>query len=135
MTDKPAPRRSLLFHRWTFPGARPYHGGATVDPKTGERYTKDEGYAVGSTQDTAAKASIAGPNRLAHEKAAQQRLDRRHGAELRTGGYVGSWRENGKIHYDPVQIVEDRDDAISMAKKRNQKAIWDLKNKREISIE
>lgn len=133
MPDVP-PRSPLLFRRWRFPGARPYHGGATVNPETGERYEKKEGHGVGASQSTAAQSSIFGRNRVAHEKAAQQRLARRHGAELRSGYYVGSWRSGGKVHYDPSEVIADFDTAMTKAKERKQKAIWDFANQREIAV-
>lgn len=127
-----AARSPLLFRRWTFKGARPFHGGGTTNAATGERYDKPEGYGVGLVDGTAA-LSRPGTHgrRVAHEKAAQQRLARRHPET----GYVGSWRNGTKVHYDPAAVVNDLDEAIRIGKANNQKAVWDFKNQREIAIE
>lgn len=71
--------------------------------------------------------------RVAHEKAAQQRLGRRFPPD--SGFFVGSWRESGgKIDYDPSRIFSSSDDAMANAKLNKQKAIYDFKNKREIKV-
>lgn len=127
MSDLP-PRSPLLFRRWQFKNARPYHGGGTTD-KSGERYDKPKGYGVGLAEGTAA-LSHSNQNRLAHEKAAQQRLHRRHP----DAGYVGSWREGHRIHYDPSAVVEDKSEAVRLAREKHQKAIWDFKKKKELQI-
>lgn len=128
------PRSPLLFRRWRFPGSRPYHGGATTNPQTGEHH-EGSGYAVGTTQHTAA-VSHAGSSgrRVAHEKAAQERLARRHGSEIKSGYYVGSWRTGDKVHYDPSEIVSDLATATKRARERHQLAIYDFANQREIKV-
>ncbi len=71
--------------------------------------------------------------RVAHEKAAQQRLARRFPPD--DGYYVGSWRERGgKVDYDPSRIYDSLDDAMESGRVNKQKAIWDFKNKREIQV-
>ena len=140
MSDRPA-RSPLLFRRWRFPNARPqralteseYPGGATTNPSSGEHYTKEEGYGVGITSFTAAIAH-GNRHRLAHEKSAQRRLARRFPGELQSGFFVGSWRQGKDVHYDPSEVVLDRDEALRRGKERHQKTIWDFANKTEIEV-
>ena len=134
MADRPAPRSPLLFRRWAFRGARPVHGGGTTSPQTGEHH-EGSGYGVAAGDNTAA-ISHAGSHgrRVAHEKAAQERLARRHPAELRSGYYVGSWRQGDKVHYDPTEVVGDLATAMERAKARGQLAIYDFKNQRDIKV-
>lgn len=133
MNDRPA-RSPLLFRRWRFPGSRPYHGGATTEAETGKRYEKEEGYGVGMAEGTVAQSRPGSHGRrLAHEKAAQERLARRFPPD--SGYYVGSWRERGgKVDYDPSRVIASLDDAMAVARKNKQKAIYDFKNKREIAV-
>lgn len=48
--------------------------------------------------------------------------------------YVGTWVNDGKIHLDPVVIILDRTDAIEMAKKFNQKAIYNFETGETINV-
>jgi hypothetical protein len=50
-------------------------------------------------------------------------------------GYVGSWRnERGQIVIDQVTITFDLDDAMEMARERDEDAIYSLQNGREIPV-
>jgi hypothetical protein len=136
MGDRP-PRSPLLFRRWRFPGARPgLAAGSTTNAQTGKPYDPVEGgYGIGTHEGTVARAERGSSGRrLAHEKAAQERLSRR-APELRTSGYyVGTWRSGGGIDYDPSEIEPNLDTAMNKARARKQKAIWDFKNSREITV-
>lgn len=134
MADRPPPRSPLLFRRWTFRGARPFHGGRTTEAATGKSVEPESGYAVGQSERTAAQSrpGLFG-RRVAHEKAAQARLARRFPPD--NGYYVGSWRESGgKVDYDPARIFTSREDAMESGRVNKQKAIYDFKNKREIPV-
>jgi hypothetical protein len=72
---------------------------------------------------------------VAHEKAAQQRLAHKHGAELQSGYYVGSWRQGSDVHYDPSEVVTSRAEAMKRARARNQQTIYDFKNRVAIPVE
>ena len=45
---------------------------------------------------------------------------------------LGTWNDNGTLYLDVVTTLEDREQAIALGKKHNQKAIFDLKNLEEI---
>lgn len=49
--------------------------------------------------------------------------------------WIGGWSHNGKYYYDSVRIVQSRTEAIRLAKKYHQIAIWDFNNNEEIKIE
>lgn len=51
--------------------------------------------------------------------------------------YYGSWRdsETGSVFYDVVEIFDDLQEALLTAHGRNEIAIWDLANAREIRVE
>jgi hypothetical protein len=47
--------------------------------------------------------------------------------------FVGFWHdETGKEYWDEVIITEDQQTAMQIARKQNELAIWDFKNKSEI---
>ena len=48
--------------------------------------------------------------------------------------FVGTWLNDGKIHLDPVIIVQNRTDAIEMARKFNQKAIYNFSTGETINV-
>jgi len=45
---------------------------------------------------------------------------------------LGIWSHEGKTYLDVVVTVENYDEAVDLAKKHNQIAIWDLRNNNEI---
>lgn len=52
------------------------------------------------------------------------------------GGVIGIWADtDGTIYVDKVRHVDALSDAIDLAKRGNELAIWDLRNQREIRIE
>ena len=48
---------------------------------------------------------------------------------------VGGWLNDGYWYIEPVQVVADIKDALYLGKSNNQKAIYDLANKKEIFID
>lgn len=52
------------------------------------------------------------------------------------GFYLGGWfdSETDKTFYDLVMIVDDKDKALMHAKRHDEKAIFDLKNKEEVFV-
>lgn len=48
---------------------------------------------------------------------------------------VGSWLHEGYWYVEPVQVVADIRDAIYLGKSNNQKAIYDLKERKEVFID
>ena len=48
---------------------------------------------------------------------------------------VGCWLNNGYWYVEKVQVIADIKDATYLGKARNQTAIWDLTNKKEIFLD
>lgn len=46
--------------------------------------------------------------------------------------HIGGWTKGGKMYLDPSENIHDLDVAVAAGRARNQIAIWDVKNKREI---
>jgi hypothetical protein len=73
--------------------------------------------------------------KLAPHKRAQHSLLRRFPELKEEGFYVGTWRDDkGRTHYDPAEVVKDRDEALRKAKERKQEAVWDFGNKSEVKV-
>lgn len=47
---------------------------------------------------------------------------------------VGTWLNDGKIHVDAVEWIEDRGKALEVAKKRGEIAIWDCAETKEVFV-
>jgi hypothetical protein len=48
--------------------------------------------------------------------------------------YIGFWKNKGRLYLDKVLMVADLDEAKALGKAKDQKAIWDNKNKEEINL-
>lgn len=49
-------------------------------------------------------------------------------------GYLGTWRHDNVIHIEPVEVFKNKDFAMGFATRGNEKAIYDLANKKEIFL-
>jgi len=47
---------------------------------------------------------------------------------------IGTWVEDNKIVFDLCNILDDEADALALAAKRGERAIYDLENQREIFV-
>lgn len=47
---------------------------------------------------------------------------------------VGTWLNDGKIHVDAVEWIEDRERALEVAKERGEIAIWDCAETKEVFV-
>jgi len=47
---------------------------------------------------------------------------------------IGTWVEDGKIVFDLCNVLDDMKDALELAAKRGERAIYDLENEREIFV-
>jgi len=47
---------------------------------------------------------------------------------------IGTWVEDGKIVFDLCNVLDDEQEALALAKKRGERAIYDLENQREIFV-
>jgi hypothetical protein len=95
-------------------------GGGTVD-KDGNPASTSSGYVVGGKVPTMVGCTIA---------------DLRDWIDANPSDYYGSWldSETGKIHYDAVDFVTDRDEAIRLGLERGEIAIWDAAAGEEIRL-
>lgn len=48
--------------------------------------------------------------------------------------YLGLWVDDGVIYFDLSMRIKDKDEAISMGKRHQQLAIWDIKKQKVINI-
>lgn len=108
-------------------------GGATLDPLTLGDYFAD-GWAVGGARGIeTVEIDLADPNiglEFAHAYLAIISNTR---GELPVDA-VGTWVDEGQLHVDAVDIIEDTDLAISVAYERREKAIYHLTTKRTLEI-
>lgn len=57
-------------------------------------------------------------------------------SEIKPLELIGIWTaKTGKVYYDRTTLVPNLDEAIALAKKHNQLAIWDVVHSLEIAIE
>jgi len=47
---------------------------------------------------------------------------------------IGTWIEDSKIVFDLCNVLDDEQEALALAKKRGERAIYDLENKKEIFV-
>ena len=47
---------------------------------------------------------------------------------------IGTWVEDGKIVFDLCNVIDDEQEALALAKKRGERAIYDLENQEEIFV-
>ncbi len=51
-----------------------------------------------------------------------------------TRAHLGGWVSDGQVYLDISAVIDDRDEALSLARENNQKAVWDLANSEEIAV-
>ena len=54
---------------------------------------------------------------------------------LKDNAFFGAWLNGDYLYIDISMLILSKDDAIALGKKYNQLAIWDLKNKCEITLD
>ena len=47
---------------------------------------------------------------------------------------IGTWVEDGRIVFDLCNVLDDEQEALALAKKRGERAIYDLENQKEIFV-
>jgi len=47
---------------------------------------------------------------------------------------IGTWVEDGRIIFDLCSVLDDEQEALALAKKRGERAIYDLENQKEIFV-
>lgn len=53
---------------------------------------------------------------------------------VRATEFIGLWLDNGIIYIDISRVIQSKENALKLAKEQNQKAIYDLKNKKTIYL-
>ncbi|MGW7514156.1 hypothetical protein ACWGJ2_00990 [Streptomyces sp. NPDC054796] len=103
-------------------------GGFTVMTRpNGSAYVPTEGYAVSLTPTQHTITALAPFDAFAELVGD---VTARYGAATGLGG----WLADGVIYVDPVEIIADRQEAISAGRKREQQAIFDLATGTEIML-
>jgi hypothetical protein len=102
------------------------HGGGTFDARTFEPVEPASGYAVGLAQGTA--AYVWWPKDV-------DRFAKRV-ARMWNAPYVGTWHDpaTGWVEVDPVVIVADYAEAMSLARLNGQKAIYSFATREAIPV-
>jgi len=69
-------------------------------------------------------------------KQAYNRLYSQAGLELERelAVIIGTWVEDDKIVFDLCNVLDDEQEALALAKKRGERAIYDLENQEEIFV-
>jgi len=108
-------------------------GGSSIGiMDNGEFYVPKYGYVVGGIipeesckmdNESAFKHTY---NRLFHQ--AELALERDSAV------VIGTWVEDGKIVFDLCNVLDDEQEALALAKKRGERAIYDLENQKEIFV-
>jgi len=108
-------------------------GGSSIGiMDNGEFYVPKYGYVVGGIipeesckmdNESAFKHTY---NRLFHQ--AELALERDSAV------VIGTWVEDSKIVFDLCNVLDDEQEALALAKKRGERAIYDLENQKEIFV-
>jgi len=108
-------------------------GGSSIGVMdNGEHYVPKYGYVVGgivpekscdSDNESAFKHTY---NRFFYQ--AELALERESAV------VIGTWVEDGKIVFDLCNVIDDEQEALALAAKRGERAIYDLENEREIFV-
>lgn len=55
--------------------------------------------------------------------------------KLRKDQYYGVWIDSGKVYFDVSVNLQDKSQALKIGRVKNQKAIWDLNENKEIRLD
>lgn len=101
-------------------------GGATLN-KDLKRVELDAGYMVGIEGEV---YDLADP--FMEFKVITKAAEYAHASQA--DQYIGFWKNKGRLYLDKSVMVADLDEAKALGKAKDQKAIWDNKNKEEINL-
>ena len=107
-------------------------GGFTYNPRT-QRFVTGTGYVVANPPGALAFSTRpGGPERsIIAERATLRNAD----LLARPGYYLGGWREGSETFVEVSQIFRSRAEALRVAADRGERAIYDLRNRRDIPVE
>jgi hypothetical protein len=117
--------------------------GASMNVNTGKMAIagKSDGYAVGKvpgrngspvpTSTASRRGARVGLGEVIHNT-----IRVRNATAGQPDAHVGSWYDSGtrKVEYDASELVRDKGAALGKAKTRGEKAIFDMRNVREIRV-
>ena len=108
-------------------------GGSSIGVMdNGEHYVPKYGYVVGGI----VPEKSCDMDNEAHFKHTYARFH--HQAELamerELAVVIGTWVEDGKIVFDLCNVIDDMKEALELAAKRGERAIFDLEEQREIFV-
>lgn len=107
-------------------------GGFTYNPRTQRFVTGGYGYVVANPPGALAfSARPGGPERSVIIERATL-----HNADLlaRPGYYLGAWRDGETVYVEVSQVFRSRAEALRVAADRGERAIYDLRNRRDIPV-
>ena len=108
-------------------------GGSSVGlMDNGEYYLPKYGYVVGGIVPE--KSCKAGNEANFKEVYNRLFLEATEELERSLAVVMGTWVEDNKIVFDLCNILDDEADALALAKKRGERAIYDLENQQEIFV-
>ena len=108
-------------------------GGSSIGVMdNGEHYVPKYGFVVGGiVPEKSVKIDD-----VSAFKQAYNRLYSQAGLELERelAVIIGTWVEDDKIVFDLCNVLDDEQEALALAKKRGERAIYDLENQEEIFV-
>ena len=108
-------------------------GGSSIGVMdNGEYYVPKYGYVVGGIVPE--KSCKAGNEANFKEVYNRLFLEATKELERELAVVMGTWVEDNKIVFDLCNTLDDEADALALAKKRGERAIYDLENQREIFV-
>lgn len=109
------------------------NGGATYNMTTGE-LNPDSGYMVAQMEFEQVFDFYRNPNVFSEQ--VKSYLTKKILDQLicRSDIYLGFWLKDGKIYFDVVRKIADRDEAIREGRANKQIAIYDANNKVDIEV-
>jgi len=108
-------------------------GGSSIGVMdNGEHYVPKYGYVVGGIVP---EKSIKMDNESAFKHTYNRFFYQAELAlERESAVVIGTWVEDGKIVFDLCNVLDDMKDALELAAKRGERAIFDLEEQREIFV-
>lgn len=105
-------------------------GGFTYNPRT-QRFVTGGGYVVanppGGVSRTSSSGYAIGVRAILALSADSPLLDR-------PGFYLGAWKDDGRVYAEISQVFRSRAEALRVAADRGERAIYDLRNRRDIPV-
>jgi len=108
-------------------------GGSTINPRTGEPVSR--GYSValtGTKPDGTGYGLVVENTPEAIRSGVSKLLDKHEGLLSFEGMSIGTWIDGDKAYIDLAFNAANKSSAIDLARRYNQKSVWDLKNNKAV---